>query len=94
MKLQIIANKLKKIANELPNPPINTIIDVCKEKGLNTRQEIRELLGLDKKTFYKLLTGELEITEPVAKLLAEKIGSTPEFWVNRYNQYINNLLKM
>lgn len=98
-KLKIIANKLIKLAytldvNQIPSPPIDTIIDICNEKGLTTKQEIKEFLGLNKKDFYQLLTGQLAITKEVAKLLSNKVGSTPEFWMNRYKQYIDNLLKM
>ncbi len=99
MKLKIIANKLLKLADtlegkELLSPPIDTILSICEEKGITKKEDIKNLLKLDKKSFYKLMTSDLRINKELAKILAEELGFTPDFWVTRDNKYFDNLLKL
>lgn len=68
------------------SPPGDTISDLLSEKGW-CLDRLSLYLGLNKSSTRELMNGELLIDEALGLRLCLLLGSSPEFWINRYRQY-------
>ena len=66
--------------------PGETVADLLLEKNLPIRN-LGQLLGIAPTEANALLTGDTQITESLAKRLAECLGASESFWRNRELQY-------
>lgn len=57
------------------------------EDGIVKREELRDALGLGEVDFTSFLSGELALSDSLAKRLAESIGGTQIFWENSERRY-------
>ncbi len=68
------------------SPPGDTILDCLAERQL-TQAWLAETLGLGFQDQKDLIRGVLPIDAPLAEKLANALGATPAFWINRDIQY-------
>lgn len=68
------------------SPPGHTIADIMKDRGLDTADLCR-MTGLHPAAVPLLLDGQLCINERLASRLAEGLGTTTAFWLNREGNY-------
>ena len=66
--------------NFLPSPPVDTLLDLAEEQGLNISDEYME----------NIINGSYPISF-IATLLSEKFNTTVEFWLAREGCYIKAL---
>lgn len=72
------------------SPPGETIRTVLHNKGVSI-DSFRHEIGLDESQVAALLAGVLPVTPALAKGLAESVGSTAQFWLERQRQYRDSL---
>ena len=75
----------------MPSPPGDTIRDVLNEKGWAWR-EFADRLGVNQQFVIGLLNGRRSITPQVADWLAETLGSTQAFWLEREANFRSALM--
>lgn len=68
------------------SPPGDTIRDILKEKNIPL-YKLAQDLNRSPEQLVNLLLGFSEITIPLANKLSELLGSTPEFWLKREENY-------
>jgi plasmid maintenance system antidote protein VapI/Zn-dependent peptidase ImmA (M78 family) len=73
--------------------PGATIVDILEERDLSS-EEFAKLLGYSQARVEKLLAGKTAITKDVAKLLAEKLGGSENFWLSREEQYRGGVARL
>ena len=72
--------------NEWKSAPGETIVDIIEYRGWCFSFVANELdLTID--NLSNLITGELEIDEPLANKLSKTFGSTQAFWLERERQF-------
>jgi HTH-type transcriptional regulator/antitoxin HigA len=75
------------------SPPGATITDLMNAKGISFDQ-LRSKLGLTVDDMLKLLHGEQRINAPLAAMIAQTLGLTGKFWLDREEQYLNDAAKL
>jgi len=78
------------LAPRWASAPGATIEAALRERGL-TVQDLSGALGLPEANVASLIAGEAPITVSVAHILAGTIGGSPEFWLVREAQYLDDL---
>lgn len=73
-----------------PSPPGDTIKDIMGERGIS-RFKLGKLLDIREEPVSKLLSGVFLIDNDMAYRLAGALGSTPEFWERREQNYREEL---
>src|SRR5579862_1828223 len=73
--------------------PGETISDILAERRLSPT-DFAERLGQTPAYAKELLRGRAEITAAVAKQLAEVLGGSQSFWINREAQYRNDVARL
>jgi HTH-type transcriptional regulator/antitoxin HigA len=68
------------------SPPGDTMMDVMSEKGWTCERFACEM-EMSVAEADLLILGFIEISRPIAELLASKLGSTPAFWMRRDQQW-------
>ncbi len=68
------------------SPPGETILDLMNEKAL-TQVEFAQKLGYTLKQLDLLIAGKVSLTEDIALILENVLGSTVNFWLNREVKY-------
>jgi len=68
------------------SPPGDTIADLLEERDW-TQAQLAECLGFTEKHVSQMINGKALIGEETAVKLANVLGSTAEFWLNREAQY-------
>lgn len=68
------------------SPPGDTIADLLEERDW-TQSQLAERLGFTEKHVSQMINGKASIGEETAVKLANVLGSTAEFWLNREAQY-------
>ena len=74
------------------SPPGDTIMDILEEIK-STTEILAAALGLSPKETTSLIIGDSPITQDIANELAKFLGSTPDFWMKREENYRENLKK-
>jgi HTH-type transcriptional regulator/antitoxin HigA len=74
------------------SPPGDTISDAMEERGWGVVRLAGEISMSPNRT-RMLLSGELEITPPIARNLALVCGGSVGFWLNREAQYRRRVLE-
>jgi hypothetical protein len=70
----------------LPSPPVDTLLDLAEENGLN-RIQLAEFLNISDDYLTNLINRVYPITY-IAPILDELNWGSIEFWTNRHNNYI------
>jgi HTH-type transcriptional regulator/antitoxin HigA len=73
--------------------PGATVQDVLHERRM-TSADLADLIDLPQPTVDALLDGRLPITDDLAHALAQKVGSTVQFWLAREAQYRADLSRV
>ena len=73
--------------------PGETIVDRLDEYAMST-EEFSEMIGKSCSFVNKLIRGHEPITEEIACLLEESIGSSKEFWLSREAQYRKDSIRL
>lgn len=73
-------------APEWFSPPGSTLSMMMARRGISAR-ELTKILQEDTAFILRLFAGTERIERRVAKLLAENVGATPEFWTSRQAKY-------
>jgi HTH-type transcriptional regulator/antitoxin HigA len=68
------------------SPPGDTIADLLEERDW-TQSELAESLDFTERQVSQMINGEVSIGKETAVKLANVLGSTAEFWLNREAQY-------
>jgi HTH-type transcriptional regulator / antitoxin HigA len=68
------------------SPPGETIQAITSARGLSVTH-LRASLAIHDHELNELLTGNLQISTALAKRLADVLGSTARFWIERDRQY-------
>jgi HTH-type transcriptional regulator / antitoxin HigA len=71
------------------SPPGDTITSVLRDRGM-TPTDLTYLLGLSRQEIRDLLDGTLSITISLARILADTLGGSAEFWIARDAQYLDD----
>lgn len=72
------------------SPPGDTIEDLLEERDM-TLETLSELLELKVYDVYKLIKGNIIITDELASKLAKAFNMSKTFWINREQQYRKQL---
>ena len=75
------------------SPPGDTIIELLEEKGW-TKYNLGISFGIKNNQVNDLLSGDTPISDYMAFLLANILGGTKQFWINREAQYRENLERL
>ena len=75
------------------SPPGDTIADLLEERDW-TQTQLAERLGFTEKHVSQMINGKASIGEETAVKLANVLGSTAEFWLNREAQYRARLAEL
>ena len=75
------------------SPPGDTIFDLLEEKDWGIDQ-LADLLQLSMKDTNELISGNIPITEEIARKLDQAFGGSTKFWLNREYQYRQQLIKL
>lgn len=75
------------------SPPGDTMLDIMKEANIMPDQ-FADLMGLNDDETNNLLRGVTPITREVARKLTEVLGAPASFWMNREQQYRNELHRL
>jgi HTH-type transcriptional regulator / antitoxin HigA len=75
------------------SPPGDTIVDILEERDWTIAQ-LAGKMGFSNMKIQQLIDGKLEIDESIAGQLAEVLGSTEKFWLNRERLYRERLTKL
>lgn len=75
------------------SPPGDTISRLMSASGL-TEAELADQIGLDDNLVSKLLDGQLQIAGDLAEALSNVLGASPEFWMERHDQYMSDLQRL
>lgn len=79
-------NELSTFRPDWASPPGDTISDVLNQLKLSVTQ-FASSLGFSIDQTNRLINGEIAVTNKIALVLADTLGSTPGFWINRELQY-------
>ena len=71
---------------EWTSAPGSTIQNMLERRGLSI-DELSDVLGSAPTDVFGLITGNIPITDELAKKLTELVGGTEQFWLNREAQY-------
>ena len=82
----IVTKTALKFTPDWISPPGDTIVDLIEERDW-TQAQLSERLGYTKKHVSQLINGKAPITEETALKLANILGSTQKFWLNRKANY-------
>jgi len=77
---------------EWASPPGHTIADVLRRKGLD-EATFADMVGERQEVVAELLAGRQKITKEIARALAECLGASETFWLNRESQYRDDLTR-
>lgn len=75
------------------SPPGDTILDIMAESG-TTAEGLADMMGMSYEEVNSLLKGVMPITRDIANKLMNSIGAPASFWMNREQQYRNELHKL
>ena len=75
------------------SPPGNTINDLLEERKLSV-EWLAEVLRSSVEIAQDLLIGRHRITDDIAEILSDVLGSTSDFWVSRDQFYLECLEDM
>lgn len=75
------------------SPPGDTIFDLLEEKNWRVDQ-LADLLQLSMKDTNELISGNIPVTEQIARKLDQAFGGGSKFWLNREYQYRQQLIKL
>ena len=73
--------------------PGETIVDILEERQMSIF-EFATIIGHRSEDAEKLIKGEIKITNDLASVLANALGSTQSFWIGREKQYRAGLLRL
>lgn len=68
------------------SPPSDTILDILEERNM-TLLEFSNMMNISENQLDDILNNRIVYTYFIAKLLSENLGSTIDFWLNRYNNW-------
>ena len=68
------------------SPPGDTISDILEDRG-ETPNELADKMNVSYNFIFSLINGNEEVTPELARKLAEHVGSTTAFWLNREKQH-------
>lgn len=69
------------------SPPSDTIKAVMQEKSM-TLAEFAASMGISKSAAERIMVDKTPINQNISIRLSEVLGSTAQFWMNRWNHYI------
>lgn len=69
------------------SPPGDTIARLMAASNISSH-ELAGRLGFEESEFAGLMDGSTQISTYLADTLSQELGSSPQFWVNRYNQFV------
>ena len=72
------------------SPPGRTILDIMSHRGIDS-EELTTLLHMSAKNVRRLLHAEIPITSAIAHSLANALGVTYDFWMEREAVYQQDL---
>lgn len=72
------------------SPPSETILRLIYQKNINLNS-FRLEAGFSVEQFSNLLHDKLDVNHSLASMLSDILGGSPNFWINRYKQFHNNL---
>ena len=75
------------------SPPGDTIADLLEERQW-TQQQLAQHLECSNKYISQLIEGKASIDETIALKLAQVLGSTAQFWLNRETDYRSELVRL
>jgi HTH-type transcriptional regulator/antitoxin HigA len=75
------------------SPPGDTISDLLEEKDWGIDQ-LADLIQLSMEDTNELISGNIPITEEIARKLDQAFGGGSKFWLNREYQYRQQLIKL
>jgi plasmid maintenance system antidote protein VapI len=75
------------------SPPGDTILNLLDDKNI-TPSELAAYLQISFRETRDLLDGTFKITDKIAEKLAEFLGGSKQFWVNREAQYRETLERL
>ncbi|RBY97112.1 plasmid maintenance system antidote protein [Blastococcus sp. TF02-8] len=75
------------------SPPGRTIQAILSQIG-RTPDDLSELLDVDSRTAAALLNEDFALSPELAGKLSKTLGSSPQFWMTRYEQYREDLLRV
>jgi HTH-type transcriptional regulator/antitoxin HigA len=55
-----------------------------------SEDEFADILGISEKHLSELLNDKTHMTIPLARLVGKAFGTTPQFWMNLYINYVDN----
>lgn len=73
--------------------PGNTVVRLMCKKGISHYQ-MAERMELDQSAFNEFLNGNIEISNYLAEILSTELGSSKQFWLNRYTQFKLDLKRL
>lgn len=73
--------------NQNISPPSDTILDILEERGI-ALADLPLLLDMSIEQTIALIKNEIPYTPVIANKLSEILGSTPGFWLRRYNYWL------
>lgn len=74
------------------SPPGYTIADVLQRKGLD-KETLADAAGERLEIIEDLLAGRAKVTKKIAQTLAEHLGASETFWLDRESQYQDDLTR-
>jgi HTH-type transcriptional regulator/antitoxin HigA len=75
------------------SPPGDTIFDLLEEKDWGIDQ-LADLIQLSMEDTNELISGNILITEEIARKLDQAFGGGSKFWLNREYEYRQQLIKL
>ena len=94
MRLVIIMTELTRpFTPDWVSPPGDTIADLLEERQW-TQQQLAQYLECNNKYISQLIEGKASIDETIALKLAQVLGSTAQFWLNRETDYRSELVRL
>lgn len=69
------------------------IADIIEDMGVS-QAEFATRMGITAKTLRKLINGQVNISNDLAKKLSVMMGTSPEVWLNLQNTYDQKLMEI
>lgn len=71
------------------SPPGDTIARLA-SAGKVSVHDLAERIGLEEDLFSGVMEGRVAISDEIAVALSSELGASPQFWVERYNQFLGD----
>ncbi|MBL3576249.1 ImmA/IrrE family metallo-endopeptidase [Rhodovulum sulfidophilum] len=71
------------------SPPGDTISRLAAAGNVSVH-DLAERVGLEEDVFSGIMEGRIEIGDEIAAALSSELGASSQFWIQRYNQFLND----